>query len=51
MLIIRVKDDGIGIREEDKENLFMDYKDMHLGKENNQHSNGLGLSISKSILK
>jgi len=46
MLIIKVKDDGIGIREEDKDKLFVDFNDTHLDKEYNPYGNGLGLSIS-----
>ena len=49
-LIIEVEDSGIGIKEENIENLFHDYTQFDLGRHREIEGTGLGLAITKNIL-
>jgi signal transduction histidine kinase len=45
-----VKDQGIGVKEEDKEKLFVPFESVKHGQQLNPFGTGLGLSICKRIL-
>lgn len=49
-IIFEVKDEGIGIREEDKAKLFDAFQQFDHGRDRNPNGTGLGLSICKRIL-
>ena len=51
MITIRVKDEGIGILESDREKLFVPFESMQNGQEMNPFGTGMGLSICHSMLK
>ena len=48
---IVVEDNGIGIKKENIDKLFMDYNKLDEHKKMNQKGTGLGLSICRSIIK
>ncbi|MCR5118619.1 MAG: response regulator [Lachnospiraceae bacterium] len=50
-LIIKVKDTGIGIREEDKEKLFNSFQRLEEKKNRNIEGTGLGLFITQKMLE
>ena len=50
-LVIRVIDTGIGIRQEDLQNLFKDYTQLDKKFNRNIEGTGLGLSITKKIVE
>ena len=50
-LIIDVKDTGIGIREEDKEKLFLSFQRLDVNKNHAVEGTGLGLTITRNLLK
>ena len=49
-LIISVKDTGMGIKQEDMEKLFEDFKRLDEEKNRNIEGTGLGMTITKSLL-
>jgi anti-sigma regulatory factor (Ser/Thr protein kinase) len=49
-LIIKVKDEGIGIKEEDRNKLFLPFENMQNGSDMNPFGTGMGLSICHSML-
>ena len=49
--IMEIEDSGIGIKEEDKQNLFRDYTQFNQGKTREIEGTGLGLAIANSIVK
>ncbi|MCR5734208.1 MAG: response regulator, partial [Lachnospiraceae bacterium] len=49
-LVIKIKDTGIGIKEEDIDRLFSKFERMDLGKNSTVEGTGLGLAITKSLL-
>ena len=51
MIIIKVKDTGIGIKEEDKANLFGKFERFDSKKNSNIEGTGLGLSITKKLVE
>ena len=51
MIIIKVKDTGIGIKEEDKANLFGKFERFDSKKNSNIEGTGLGLSITKRLVE
>ena len=51
MLVIAVKDTGIGIRQEDKEKLFMDFERLELNKNRAIEGTGLGLAITNKLIE
>jgi signal transduction histidine kinase len=48
---VSVKDSGIGIKNEDHKQIFIDYANISLGEDNNLYGSGLGLSITKGLAK
>lgn len=50
VVMFEVTDDGIGIKEEEKNNIFVDY-DKIIKNSQEENRTGLGLSISKSLIK
>ena len=50
-LVIAVKDTGIGIREEDKEKLFLDFERLDLNKNRSIEGTGLGLAITHKLIE
>ena len=50
-LIVRVKDTGIGIREEDLDKLFQKFERVDLEKNSTVEGTGLGLAISHTLLE
>lgn len=48
-LIIRVKDTGIGVKEEDLDRLFEQFEQVDMAKNRKKEGTGLGLSIVKSF--
>jgi len=51
LLLISLKDSGIGIKDEDKDKIFKDFVMLNNGKSLNSQGSGLGLSICKSLAK
>jgi signal transduction histidine kinase len=49
-LLIKVKDKGIGVKEEDIHKLFVPFESIKHGQNLNRCGTGLGLSICKRIL-
>lgn len=49
-LIISVKDTGIGIREEDREKLFMSFQRLEEKRNRNIEGTGLGLNLTKRLV-
>ena len=49
--IMEIEDSGIGIKEEDQENLFRDYTQFNTDKTRVIEGTGLGLAIANSIVK
>jgi CheY-like chemotaxis protein len=50
-LVLEVKDSGIGIKEEDMKKLFDEYMQFDLEKNRGIEGTGLGLTITRSLLK
>ncbi|MDR2339895.1 MAG: response regulator [Deltaproteobacteria bacterium] len=50
-LYFKVKDSGIGIREEDQEKLFTDFTRINSEKSHNIEGTGLGLAIARSLCR
>ena len=50
-LKIEIADQGIGIKEENLNKLFMDYSKLDEQSKINQQGTGLGLSISKKMVR
>ncbi|MEA1973294.1 MAG: HAMP domain-containing sensor histidine kinase [Candidatus Cloacimonadota bacterium] len=50
-LSISIKDDGIGIREEDSDNIFSRFTQLATGSQKNYGGHGLGLAIVNNILE
>ncbi len=49
LLTISVEDEGIGIPEEQRQNMFARFKQLDTGTQKAHHGHGLGLSISKAL--
>ncbi len=49
-LVIKVKDTGIGIKEEDLERIFEDFQQVDTKKNRNVEGSGLGLAITRSLI-
>jgi signal transduction histidine kinase/CheY-like chemotaxis protein len=50
-LIIKVKDDGIGIKEEELDKLFNNYTRLDYSSSKKQEGTGLGLAITKQLIE
>ncbi len=51
LLIVAVKDTGIGIREEDKDKLFKQFERLDLKENRNVEGSGLGLAITSRLVQ
>ena len=50
-LVIAVKDTGLGIAPEDRDRVFVDFSQLHLGKGLAQGGSGLGLAICRRLVE
>ena len=50
LITIKVKDEGIGIKEEDRSKLFIPFENIEYGSDLNPSGTGLGLSICYRML-
>ncbi len=48
---VSVKDTGIGIRDEDRDKLFLEFERLDTGRNNSIEGTGLGMSITKRLLE
>lgn len=51
VLVFRVEDTGCGIREEDQQHIFEDFRQVDSGRSRSAEGTGLGLSITKRLLQ
>jgi len=49
-IIVSVKDDGVGISEDDMGSLFQEFRQLNAGLRNKQSGSGLGLAICREIV-